>query len=164
MPFALLLSMQAAGLITDWFATNQQSDLIKMAGQLQQAGIEANIQQTRLQAEDASLQAMRSLRKNLGSQIAVMAARGTSTAAGSAVLSQAESVRNFNSDERMRRMNLLARETELKGQGLISSLETSGQETKLWSSFASRSLNTLSSSPDAWKKLGEGFGLTKIGG
>ena len=131
MPLALLLAMQAAGMVTDWLGTSNQQRLGDMGAQLQQAGIEANIEATRLETEDASLQALRNLRYTLGSQIAAFAARGTSTAGGSAVGLLTESIGNFNADERMRRMNLLGRENELKGQKLLSKLDQAGQNTKL---------------------------------
>lgn len=168
MPFALLLSMQAAGMIVDWFGTKNQSEMAKMGAKLQQAGLEANLQQTRLEAEDASLEAMRTLRKNIGSQIAVFAARGTSTGSGSALAIRQESVNNFNSDERMRRLNLLGREASIKAGASIAQLNQSAENAKLWSGFASRSLQRFPTSSAGWGQftsdIKEGFGLTKIGG
>ena len=150
MPFALLLAMQAAGMVTDWFGTQNQQRMADMGSKLQQAGIQNNIEQTRLEAEDSSLEAMKNLRANLGSQLAVFAARGTSTGAGSAVSILTESVGNFNADERMRRMNLLGKENQLKAGGLISRLTNSSENSKLWQGFAQRSINRFPTTLAAW--------------
>jgi hypothetical protein len=164
MPFALLLAMQASGMVIDYFGQREQQRIGNMGLKLQQAGIQSNLYQTRLEAEDESLKAMQALRKNLGTQLAVFAARGTNTAGGSAVSLFQESISNFNSDERMRRMNLLGRENELKAGGTIAKLNQQGTNTKMWSSFASRSLNRFPSSLEGWEagfKSAKGaFGLT----
>ena len=167
MPLALLLAMQAAGMIVDYAGVKQQQRLGNMGQKVQEAGLESNIYQTRLQAEDESLRSMQDLRKNLGSQIAVFAARGTSLAGGSALSVFNESINNFNTDERMRRMNLLGRENELRAGGSIAKLNQQASNQKLWSSFASRSLNRFPSSLEGWKQgfkeVKKTFGLTTIG-
>jgi hypothetical protein len=168
--FYLLLAMQAAGMITDYFGTKNQDQLMKMGMKVQQAGIEANLYQTRLEAQDASLQAMKELRQTMGSQIAVMAARGTSTAAGSAVSLLNQNIANFNSDEKIRRMNLLGRENQLKGQSTLSMLQYQGDSSKLWQSFAQRTFNKFPTSVSGWSGgasaagSSQGFGMTSIGG
>ena len=164
MPVALLLAMQAAGMVTDYLGTQNQQRLADYGSQIQQASIEANIEQTRLESEDESLQALKNLRKNLGTQAAVYAARGTNPGAGSAVSYLEESIGNFNSDERMRRMNLLANVGQLKAGGTISKLNQQGENSKLWQGFAQRSINSFPSSAAAWKQgatdIKQGFGLT----
>lgn len=163
MPIYLLLAMQAAGMVTDYLGNMEQQRIAGMGADLQRAGIDLNIEQTRLETQDASLQALKKLRQNLGTQAAVFAARGTRTDAGSAVSIMQESLGNFNSDERMRRMNLLNRETALRGEGLISRLNQSGENTKMWSTFASRNANLIPTNAAGYGKLGEGFGLTSSG-
>lgn len=153
MPLALLLGMQAAGMVFDYMGTKYQSDLIKMGSQIQQAGQEANIQQTRLEAEDASLQALVKLRKTMGTQLAIFAARGTNAGAGSAFITINESVGNFNSDDRLRKLNLLGRVNEIKGKGVISRLNEASEVSKLWQGFGQRTLNKFSSSGDSYSKL-----------
>lgn len=168
--FYLLLAMQAAGMITDYFGTKNQDQLMKMGMKVQQAGIEANLYQTRLESQDASLQAMKQLRQTMGTQIAVMAARGTSTAAGSAVSLLTESVGNFNADEKIRRMNLLGRENQLMANKAMSRLQYSSDSSKLWQSFAQRTFNKFPTSVSGWQGAGQaagasqGFGMTSIGG
>jgi len=159
-PVAMLLAMQASGMIVDYMGTNNQSKFADMGAKVQQAGIEANIEQTRLETEDASLQAMKTLRANLGSQIATFAARGTSTAGGSAVGILNESVENFNADERIRRMNLLSKQNELKANKTISILQQKGEKSKLWQGFASRTINRFPTSVEGWSKGLSSFGLT----
>jgi uncharacterized protein YutE (UPF0331/DUF86 family) len=84
MPFALLLAMQASGMIIDWLGTRNQQMYADMGAKLQQAGIESEIEQNRLQTENDSLQEMKNLRQTLGTQAAIFAARGTRAGVGSA--------------------------------------------------------------------------------
>lgn len=167
MPFTLLLAMQAAGMIVDYWGMKEQQRYSRMGMQIEQAGMEANIYSTRAETEDASLQAMQELRKNLGSQIAVFAARGTSTAAGSAVSIFNESIGNFNTDERMRRMNQLARENQIKAGGVISSLNYQANKSQRWQGFVQRTIQRFPTSPQGYG-FGQGskssFGLTPVGG
>ena len=156
----LLLAMQASGMVIDYMGTKNQQQFAEMGAKVQQAGIEANIQQTRLETEDASLQALKKLRQDMGTSLAIYAQRGTSSSAGNAVIGFGDLKNNFNADERMRRINLLGRKNELKGQKTISVLQQSGDVSKMWQGFAGRSLKTLSSNPDAWKGMGKSFGLT----
>lgn len=166
MPFALLLAMQAAGMIVDYMGTSNQARMMGMGENLQQAGIEANIEQTRLETENESLNAMKNLRTNLGTQIAVQAARGTRSGAGSALSYMTGSVGNFNADEQMRRLNLLGKENQLRGGAAISRLQSMSDVSKLWQGFGQRTLNTFSTRGygnfGASKGTG-GFGLTSVG-
>ena len=166
--FYLLLAMQAAGMITDYFGTKNQDQLMKMGMKIQQAGIEANIYQTRVESQDASLQAMKQLRQTMGTQIATMAARGTSTAGGSAVSLLTESIGNFNSDEKIRRLNLLGRENQLRAGKAMSQLQYSSDSSKLWQGFAQRTISKFPSTYAGWKQFAadakEGFGMTSAAG
>lgn len=168
MPIYLLLAMQAAGMVVDYFGAKNQSDMMKLGIKVQQAGIEANLEQTRLESQDESLNSMVQLRKTMGTQIAVMAARGTSTVGGgsaSGLLN--ESISNFNADERIRKLNLLGKENQLRGDAATSRLKYSADTSKLWSSFSSRTINRFPSSLSGWQKgwdaAKEGFGMTSIG-
>lgn len=153
MPVYLLLAMQAAGMITDYIGNKNQASMMKYGMQLQQAGIETNIEQLRLETEQSSLQSLRELRQNLGSQIAAFAARGTSTGAGSAlgILNQSQS--NFNADERVRRLNLLGKENQLRAGTAMSRLQYGSDVSKMWQGFASRSVNRFPSSVSGWEQL-----------
>ncbi len=138
-----LLAMQAAGMVTDWFATSQQVEMGRMGAQVEQAGISANIELTKAQAADASTQAMVRLRQSLGSQIAMQAARGNAAAGGTYTSLLNESESNFNADERTRRINLLSREAELKAQSTMSKLHENASENSLWGGAIKRSINTI---------------------
>lgn len=158
MPIALLLSMQAAGMITDYFGTSSQAEMAEKGAMLQQAAIGANLQQVRLEAEDESLLALKKLRQTMGTQIALFAARGTSPGAGSALSLVTENISNFNADERMRRLNLLGRENALKGEGLLSRLNQQSNNAALWQGFASRTLNRFPSTKSGWETAIKTFG------
>ena len=138
-----LLAMQAAGMVTDWFGTKQQVALSRMGTKIEQAGIESNIAQNTLNYEEESLGAMKQLRQNLGSQAAWLAAHGVRGNAGSALSVTTKSISNANADERMRRMNMLSRDAQLKAGKTMSQLHQSGTEQDIWNSFARRSLNTI---------------------
>jgi hypothetical protein len=167
MPPWLLLAMQASGMIVDFFGAKSQQGMMDMGMKVQQAGIEAEIEENKLQTADESLAAMKNLRQNLGSQIAANAARGTQSGAGSAFLGMNESVGAFNADEKVRQLNSLSKENQLRAGGLISSLNNGTSSSQLWQGFASRTFNKLSTNPLAYKafgkKLVEGFDLTSIG-
>lgn len=169
MPIYLLLAMQAAGMVYDYFGAKNQAEMMNMGMKVQQAGIEANIEQTRLETADSSLQAMKQLRQTIGTQIAVFAARGTSTAGGSATQLLNESLNNFNSDERVRRLNAMGKENQLRASSAMSRLQNSSDISKLWQGFSSRTLNGFSSNLSSWQQTWndikkEGFGLTSMRG
>lgn len=141
-----LLAMEAAGMITDYFGTQQQIEMGRQGAKIEQAGINANIQMTRAQAEDATTNAMKQLRQTIGSQIAIQAARGNASVGGTYNSLLNESTSNFNSDERVRRMNLLARENELRAGGLMSSLHQTSSELGLKQGFRDRVIDKVSMS------------------
>lgn len=167
MPIAILLAMQAAGMIVDYMGTQQQKAYGQLGTQLDQAALDSNLELTRVEGADNSLQAMKKLRQNLGTQAAVFAARGTRGDAGSALSIGQTSISNFNTDERTRRMNLLSKEAQLRAGKILSGLHQLTSETQLGQSMTSRFLNKLPTDPDVWEKgakqFGKGFGLTQLG-
>lgn len=172
MPIAFLLALQASGMVVDWLGKKEQARMGRMGAEIEQAGIESEIQTTRLQTEEDSLAAMKQLRQNLGTQAAMFAARGVASGAGSAMLFANESVGNFNADERVRRINQLGNEARLKAGKTLSTLHQKTTESKLWNEFGKSVINRVPTSPDAWgqiskgfsKKSGYGFGFTPVGG
>ncbi len=168
MPYAFLLALQAAGMVADYLGTRSQAELMRQGGLLQQAAFDSQLAQTRLETEDESVMAMKNLRQNLGSQIAANAARGAASGAGSSLAVMEEGIANSKSDERMRRLNLLGKENQLRAGSVMARLNNMSDTSKLWQSFTQRSLNKLPSSPEAWDKgvsqFKEGFGLTKFFG
>lgn len=157
MPYAFLLALQAGGMVVDWLSTNDQNQLLKEGDQLNQAAITANIATSRLQFEDESLDAMKKLRMNLGTQMAMQAARGVRSGAGTAALLTNESLGNFNADQRIRKINELASENGLKAQGLMSSLNTQANINKNWNAFDNRVISKIPTSGTAYSGLSEGF-------
>lgn len=160
----LLLAMQAAGMVVDWLGTHEQQRMMDLGAKVQQAGIEANLSQTRLESADASLQAMKKLNQTTATQAAIFAARGTMPGAGSALALTEETFGNFFSDQRTRRINLLGRENEIKAGGSIAKLNQATSNAKLWTEFRTRTINRIPTSPSAWGQMGKSFGLTQMGG
>lgn len=172
MPIYLMLAMQAAGMIVDYFGTKNQAEMMRMGMKLQQASIETNIEQTKLETEDESLQSIKELRKNLGTQLAIFSARGTKTGVGSAASIFNESIENFNTDERVRRLNAMGKINQLRTNSAISRLQNSSDISGLWNSFAGRTINKFPSNISGWKQGASDlkkeynkpyFGLTDIG-
>lgn len=149
-----LLAMQAGGMIIDYLNTSHQKHLIQMGRQIEDAAFQSNLEAIRLESSEASLEEMKQLRQNLGSQIALQAARGTSSAQGTAVISRNQSVNTFNEDERRRRMNLLSKESQLRANNVLSGLHTLQSETQLGQAFSGRVIDQIgiSSAFDQFKQ------------
>lgn len=165
----ILLGMQAAGMIVDYAQTRRQQELIKAGREIEQAQYEANLEALRAQYGQESLVAMQQLRQNIGTQIAVQAARGTSSAAGTALNLRTASQSAFEQDERTRRMNLLAKEADLRASNALTGLHATASETQLGQAMTGRFLNMIPLSNlmntgiagGKGKKSG-GFGLGEI--
>lgn len=159
-----MLSLQASGMVVDWLGKNEQVRLGKMGAQVEQAGIASNIASSRLEAEDASLQSMKQLRMNLGTQAAMMAARGTRSGAGTSALFGNESVGNFNADQRIRSINQSGREAQFKAQSVLSGLHEKTNSNNIWNEFRTNVIKKIPTDPDSYKQAAQAFGLTKAGG
>ena len=171
LPFAcILLAFQAAGTIFDYRNMRNQQKMIQQGRALEKAALDANLEAVKLQSGEESLASMQQLRKNLGSQIATNAARGTASGSGTAFALSNKSISSFNDDERMRRFNLLSKEANLRAQDVLSGLHTLQSETQLGQAFTGRLLDKLpvSSAFDAFKQSNIakqwGFGLEPMGG
>lgn len=138
---AFLLAMQAAGLVTSFWNANKQDDYIKLGRKLEQAQYSTNLKALQVQSADASLDEMKQLRQNIGSQIAIQAARGNRGGTSYAGISKASNT--FENDERKRRMNLLSSESELRANHILSGLHSLQSETQLGQSLTNTVLNTL---------------------
>jgi hypothetical protein len=163
MPLAFLLALQASGMVLDYFGKQDQIRLARMGQQLEQAGIESNIATSRLSTEEQSLQSMKELRQNLGTQAAIFAARGQRSGQGSAALITNQSVANYNADERIRRINQSGTEANLRAGKLISQLHEKTYENDVWSEFRKSVFNKIPTSPSAYTTAAGSFGLTKVG-
>lgn len=138
---AFLLSMQATGVITSMFGYKSQQKTIQLGRKLEQQQFETNLEAIRLQSAEASLDEMKQVRENIGSQIVANAARGNR--GGSSYLGIQESVNNLNNDERKRKMNLLAKESELRAGHITSLLHANSSETQLGQSLLKDIFNTI---------------------
>lgn len=138
---AFLMAMQAAGLVSSAYSYKNKVGQIKLGRQLEQEQFTTNLQAIKLESDQQSLMAMRQLRKNIGSQEAANAALGRS--GGSAYSGIAESYKSYNEDERTRRLNLLAKESQLRAGNVLSGLHTLESETRLGQELTSQILNTL---------------------
>lgn len=128
---AWLIGLQAGGLILETIDTKHRFEMIQQGRRLEKAAFESNLETLRAQSSEASLVAMQDLRENISNQIAINAARGVSGGAGSALSATNKSFNNFAKDERARRMNLLAKENELRAGDVLSGLHTLQSETEL---------------------------------
>ena len=164
MPIAFLLAMQASGMIVDWLGKNDQIRMSRMGAQLEQAGINSNIASSRLQYEDESLQSMKNLRMNLGSQAAMLAARGIRGGSPTSAILSNESTANFNADERIRKINQSGQQAGLRANKLLSGLHQNTSENNTWNKFRSNVFKQLPTSPSAYNQYAGAFGLTKIAG
>ena len=138
---SFLLAMQAAGLVTSLFGAKSQEKYIKLGRQLEQEQFNTNLQAIKVQSAEGSLEEMRQLRQNIGSQIVIQAARGNRGASSYSGISKASYA--FDQDERNRRLNLLAKESELRANHLLSGLHSLQSETQLGQSLTSSFLNTF---------------------
>lgn len=153
-PFSL--AMMAAGAIYSVNEAKGQKKLIKMGRDLEQAQFETNLEAARVEAAQGSLDELQQLRQNIGQQIVNNAAKGVSSAAGSAQGLIQNSEHIFGEDEKARRMNLLTKENQLRAGNVLSGLHTLQSETKLGQSLTNQIFNNLPISG-----LADQFGINK---
>lgn len=130
MTMAFFISLQAAGAIVSWEDSKKRMDMMRAGNEVDNAATQRNIEALGVQAASDSYDEMRQLQQNLSTQLAVQAARGTG-GGGSAAALAADSVRSVAKDESKRRMNLLAKQTDLRAGKALSGLELLSSETKL---------------------------------
>lgn len=141
---AFLMSMQAAGLVTSVYSAGRRSEMIQIGRTLQKEELDTNLKALRLQFSESSLEAMKKLRADMGSQIAINAAKGRR--GGSSQASINRSFSNFQQDERARRINLLARESSLRASNILSGLHTAESESELGRSLTKSLFDTVRTS------------------
>lgn len=162
-PVGFLLAAQAGGMIFDWIGMQDQNDQAAAAARLQQEAIQSSIATSRLQTEDESLRSLVQLRQNLGTQAAVLAARGIRAGAGVGVIAATESEGNFNADERMRRINQMMNEKRLKAALEISKMQQQAFENNNWNAFVTRTINRIPTDPKYYEELGKSIVPKKSG-
>lgn len=152
-PVAMYLGAMAAGVVSSIYSAGQQHKINEQTAELNQAALESNLEMLSLQSAQQSLRGMQELRQTIGSQIAMQAARGTAMA-GSALVLGAQSVSRFYDDERVRRLNLLTRQTQMRATGVAQGFKTLESETRIGQSLSQQLFNNLPTSSDAWKQIG----------
>lgn len=160
---AFLLAAQAAGMAIDYLGTLSSSQEAKQAAALKRREIEKQIMYSRIATADESLRAMQGLRKNLGSQMAMFAARGVAPGPSTALFTT-ESLSNFGADERIRKINQAMTESQLRAEQKISKVQENTFQNNTWNDFTRRSVNRIPTSPQAWSQIGQGFGLNSVKG
>ena len=133
-----LLSLQAAGAISDVIGTQQQVNTVRRGAQVEKELIETRIAEEQLGASLAAVDSMKALRQTLASQRAMFAANGTNPGAGSAFIAQATSINEAGSDERIRRINLLSKEATLRAGGALTAMHAIAGETQLGQQLSKR--------------------------
>jgi hypothetical protein len=135
---AFLLSMQAAGAITDIYSTGQAIKIGRAGAAVEMEQFNTRLEQERLNAAMSSLDAMSQLRSVMASQAAMFAARGQKSGVGTAYTISAESRKEHSAGEKMRRMNLLTMESNLRAGKALTGMHQLASETKLGRELASR--------------------------
>lgn len=138
-----LLGMQALGQAADVYGTQQQIRIGRAGAAVDAANIETQLERERLATDMSTLFALQNLRKTMATQQAIFASRGTKIGVGSAGHIAEKSQRNFTADERVRRMNLLAKEAGLRAGKALSGLHQLSSETQLGQSLSRRLIDTL---------------------
>jgi len=128
---AFLLSMQAAGAITSIWSANSAQKTIQQGRQLEKAAIDMNLEAANYEYQEASLASMQELRQNLANQAVMQAARGNRAGTEGTVGAVQKSISSQGADQQARRMNLLAREAELRAADVMSGMHTLKSETEL---------------------------------
>lgn len=138
---AFLFAMQAAGLVSSVFGANNQMKYIKLGRKLEKEQFETNLAAVRVQSADQSLSELKNLKQNLGAQAVMDAARGNRAGASAWGISNA--VNAYDNDERKRRLNLMASESQLRAGNVTSALNTLKSETELGQSLLGKAINTI---------------------
>ena len=126
-----LLSMQAAGLVFNMNDYKNNQEMISAGRNLEKAALDTNLEALNYDYQQSSVAAMKQLRENIGTQIVTQAARGTDSGSGTALVLNQKSISNYNADEQTRRMNLLAKEANLRASDVLSGMHTLQSETEL---------------------------------
>lgn len=156
-----LIGMQAIGSVADGIGTYQQMKIMRQGAEIDKAQIENRLEQERLAASMAALDSMQQLRYNLATQSAIFAQRGQQAGAGTAGTAVQTSVKNYRADERIRRMNLLTRESTLRAGQALAGLHTLTSETKMGQSLTRRIFNRLPVG-QAFSNLRDRFGIEEL--
>lgn len=149
----ILMGAQAAGAIMSY-------KMEKYAGAIEKQQIGLRLQQETLASNQESLQDLRRLEETLASQRAIMAARGVSSAAGSAQRIQSSSVRAYQRDEEARNLSMGFLKTQRKIQQGMVNVGVYGAKAKIGTKIMGSMMGTMGmTSPGGMFSGGQGGGL-----
>jgi hypothetical protein len=138
-----LLSMQAAGAVSDMIGSSAQVRAGRAGTALELATVETRLAEERLSSAMSAVDAMQALRQNLASQRAIMAARGQSGAAGTGLFAGVQSQVQHSSGEQVRRMNLLSREATLRAGGSLAAMHQASSESAIGQALSKRMFDQI---------------------
>jgi len=141
---AFLLSMQAAGVVTSIWESQGAQKQIQQGRALEKAGIEMNMAANNYEFQESSLESMKQLRANIGTQSVMNAARGNAGGTEGAATQTQKSVKAASGDVEAKRMRMLAREADLRAANVLSGMHTLESETELGRKISSGLFETAS--------------------
>lgn len=160
---AFLLALQAGGMVVDYLGKQKQVSTSKTAAALEQQQINQQITLSRLQYEEESVASLRELRQNLGTQMAISAARGGGSS--NSIIAMQESINAQGSDARIRKINQLSQEAALKTNKRLAELHQKTYENNIWNEFKSSLFEKIPTSVQAWQGWQNAFASNnKLGG
>ena len=133
-----LLSMQAAGAVSDMMGASSQVRAGRAGTKLELATVETRLAEERLSSAMSAVGAMQALRQNLASQRAILAARGQAGDAGTGLFAGVQSQVQHSAGEQVRRMNLLSREATLRAGGSLAAMHQSSSEAQIGQALSKR--------------------------
>lgn len=139
----MLMAAQAAGQAVNIWQTSQASRTVGLGVSLDRQQLDLRMQQETLLSTERALQNSEQLRNVLSSQAAIMGARGQMPGVGSAQAIQQGALKEYGADERVRKMNLSFKKSQLEAQKLFTSLEAGGKKAALGYSIGEKSIQQL---------------------
>jgi|GEM_PF-5035214 len=124
------LAMMAAGAVTQGVSANSSKKYRKLGMQLDDAALASNLELLNAASEAESVAAIDSLRESLGTQTAIMAARGMATDSSQAVAISQKSNQKFAQDERFRTLNTMSKAIDLKSGNVKSYIDMMAKNRK----------------------------------
>lgn len=142
----MLIAAQSAGIATNIWKTSQASKLAGVGADLDRRAIDLQMQQNALVSTQQAISNAQNFRDVIAAQNVQFATRGQT--GGSAASLQNDSVREFNKDERTRKLNLDIKNAQSAREKSKISTEASNAKGKIWgnllkSSFDKLDLNTF---------------------
>lgn len=127
---AILIGVQAAGMIVDIFGKEQAYQSAKEASRIETQQLNTRMQQEQLVFQEQSVADLRSLESTLASQRALMAARGVLPGVGSALSVEQKSIQAFKKDTQARELSNDFLKQQREMQKRMAAVEMRGLKSK----------------------------------